>query len=290
MFGFNNSFFKKMKGFKFIFFGAIVFLFTACKEDKKIYFSGYDLHDTLGTKIVFDSIQIEPEFLHKKMVESLSDTNFYWQSYQLNKEFEVIHHCSSYFALITGNACDSISILNHTFSVSNFFGDNIVKFRITNLYKFHFEGVEYLLILGNDMFEGGNRAIDNVAIIARLSRTSISLFCPPLNLNAGASNTQPFFPNYINDFNRDHQLDFVQWNEKDTIALFSIINDSIVKQPEFIKLSYKENGDGLFYFDKKNSNWPYPYFKSSASNQIIYSLENSVLECKNEYYHYPTPK
>jgi hypothetical protein len=207
--------------------------------------------------IIFEEIEINPIRLSINYDAQL-DSSFFTSSYLLCSDFNVVHHCSSSTALATGNFNDTITILNASFPLSSYFKDAVVKIRVQKVEKFMFEGLTYLVLVCEDQYEGGNRIIDQVVFIARITiDKQIQLFCPPLNINNGNSNTQPLGLLNINDFDEDKHLDFLQWNENDTIFMYSIYEQNLEKRREFIKMKRKSENQSISVMDGENSNWPF---------------------------------
>jgi hypothetical protein len=134
------------------------------------------------------------------------------------------------------------------------------------------------------MLENGNRLFGNIIFLVKEGETASVIVCPPLNLHG--NNTFSFLPYYINDFNRDKRLDFLQLGYNDTISMYSVVNDHFVKQPQFIKLFRKKEGDDVLFLDKKRSNWPYAFFKSDTLHpEMLHAVDHyQERDFGNKYY------
>lgn len=263
-------------------FSFLVFQLIGCNDDRLILFTGFEPMPKTSA-IHFDTISISPKILYRKDFGGGADSNFYWITYLLNSEYNIIHHCSSYAALTTdGDAADSLSINNRVFSISDFFKGEICQFRILNILKFNFESHDYLLLMGIDMLQNGTIIRDNTIFLVKFDRGYPLLICPPFI--TGTTNTYSYEPYYINDFNDDKYLDFLQYSG-DTIFLYSLINDQFIRQKEFITTVIKGNQVNTRYMNPQKSNWPYPFFKSDSLHPDLgYALDKLRFDLKGSYY------
>lgn len=238
----------------------LFFLSLATCNKKEILFTGFEPLNK-SSKILLDTVKLNPVLLYEKKFAPDLPPYYSWNVFKLNEQYDIIHYCTSRTGL-DFEIRDSISINNKIFSLSDFYEGNAYQFRILEILKFTFEAEDYFLLIGADMLENGNRLFDNIIFMIKETGDYPAIFCPPLILNG--NNTRSFLPYYINDFDQDKKLDFLQMGLKDSIFLYSIVDNSFVKRKEFIKLFHKKEGDGIFYIDTKNSNWPYPFFKSDS--------------------------
>lgn len=241
----------------------LFFVSLSCSGIKNnVVFSGYACIGRANSSITFDTINIAPVLAYKKPFspnkeDSVMNQHLYWEVFSISEKYNILHYCSSYEALISDNFNDSLSIGDTKFSIKDFFADGTaVKFRIFQILSFKLYDNDYIAILGKDMLSSDSKT-SNIIFIVNMTPGHISLLCPPLNLNYGTSNTQFLYPYYINDFNRDGNLDFLQWNSKDSIIFYSIVNNVFIRQEQFIKVYSDPVNDSLKYIDIKNSNWPY---------------------------------
>lgn len=234
-------------------------------------FGGFDAMANYS-KVVFDTVYIDPLFL-KKTVDQNTSLNYYREVYELNKIYGIKHHCSSYDYIITGGTVDSLEFLGEKISISRIAKDK--RLRFFNILRFIHKSEEYFLFIGKDMLSGGNFICSDIIFLLKKSNGSIKIACPPFIKDD--LNTSAFIPNYLNDFDEDGKLDFLQLRNTDTIAMYSLYENTFVKRNEFIKLYKKPSENNIFYIDIKGSNWP---FKS------IESKEKKELNCQLGYEKY----
>ncbi|MBN8678092.1 MAG: hypothetical protein J0M29_07685 [Chitinophagales bacterium] len=270
-------------------FSFSVFILLVCSCSRPLYttiaFTGYeDL--TNVPKLSFDTVQVEPVYLGSKIFDDSADSSRYWDIYMINPAYSLRHHCSSYNALIINDSRDFLTLGKDTIRISTIFKDKIAKFRILQILEFSLKDNRYWIVVGSDMLEGGNRPIHHVVFLIKFQPTGVTAIIPPMTLNGGHSNTQPFAPFYFNDFNNDGKLDFLQWNEQETISMFSENNHSFKKRKPFIKVNKKEDnmGNYLYFIDIRKSRWPFGFNDSRNQNGVPLEYENSVIFNKFGYY------
>ncbi|MBL7806177.1 MAG: hypothetical protein JNN28_00080 [Saprospiraceae bacterium] len=254
-----------------------VLAFLGCHQglhrDSLIFFTNYE-YLTNAPSMLFDTIKVEPVYLEHKLFENSADSSRYWDIYMINPAYNLRHHCSSYNALIINDSRDYLTIGKDTIRISTIFKDKIAKFRILQILEFALKDNRYWIVVGSDMLEGGNRPIHHVVFLIKFQPTGVTAIIPPMTLNGGHSNTQPFAPFYFNDFNNDGKLDFLQWNEKEKICMYSEINHFFKKTNHFIKLKRKTDdmGNYLYLINKKESHWPGTFRSSTEQTvkQLVY--------------------
>ncbi|HLP93692.1 MAG TPA: hypothetical protein VK168_06625 [Saprospiraceae bacterium] len=258
-------------------FSFSVFILLVCSCSRPLYttiaFTGYeDL--TNVSALSFDTVQVEPVYLGSKIFDDSADSSRYWDIYMINPAYNLRHHCSSYNALIVNDSRDYLTLGKDTIRISTIFKDKIAKFRILQILEFSLKDNRYWIVVGSDMLEGGNRPIHHVVFLIKFQSTGVTTIIPPMTLNGGHSNTQPFAPFYFNDFNNDGKLDFLQWNEKEKICMYSEINHFFKKTNHFIKLKRKTDdmGNYLYLINKKESHWPGTFRSSTEQTvkQLVY--------------------
>lgn len=257
--------------------------FLACTNNQETVFTGFEpLNPSMA--IHFEKVEMKPVFLDERPFGPNMKEYFQWEVFELNKEHSIVHYCTSRTAL-DFESRDSIFIQNRALSLSDFYENNAYQIRILEILRFEFEGDPWFLLIGADMMENGNRLVGNIIFLVKEGPDSSVILCPPLNLRG--RNTFSFLPYYLNDFNRDKRLDFLQADYDDTISMYSVVNDTFVKQPEFIKLFRKEEITNVLFIDKKGSDWPYVYFKSDSLHPGIKHAMNHYQERDFDNPYYP---
>jgi hypothetical protein len=274
---------NKAKAMRLIAFTVLIAISSlSCKDSRPPVFTGYTPL-RMEQALNFEALAVHPERLLKKYLNE-PDTILYWERYRLNREYDIIQVCSSVGAIATGRSYDTLIINNIATPLSLFFRDYMPVFRVFEIQSFKFKDTDYLLLIGDDVSGSTMHDYSDIILLARLDSGSVKLLCPPLILDYGSSNTQAFLPYYLNDFNKDENLDFLQWNGSDSIVMYSIIDDIFVKQKEFIKTTRKSEYENVILIDERNSNWPYALFKQDSMRQNRFDLNGSRYELDNSYY------
>ncbi|MBN8682165.1 MAG: hypothetical protein J0L99_05920 [Chitinophagales bacterium] len=240
---------------RFLFLVGIAILMTGCIERKQVPHV-LDAHD-IKYPIQLNKYPLCPLFLKKEYALADIDSSQYWDIFQLNEAFGLSMKCSSPSSVAMGNIEDSITLKGLHFSTRDILGRDDISYRILGAWDFKFGRDTFLLTAGADKYQGGNRVIDKQIILFKQMNNTLTAICPPMVLDGGMANMQGTarVENCFWDINGDNTIDFLQWDERDSISMYSLLQDRFIRQKQFIKL-YRQNGQWLL--DQDKSDWPYP--------------------------------
>jgi hypothetical protein len=162
----------------------LLFLWNKCtsiippQSNSDPVFAGFDAMANYS-KIVFDTVQIDPLFL-KKTVDPNTSLNYYLEEYELNKTYGVKHYYSSYDYIITGGTVDSLEFLEKKISISEIAKDK--RLRFFNILRFIHKSEEYFLFIGKDMLSGGNFICSDIIFL--LTHSNDSIYNAPQKLDS----------------------------------------------------------------------------------------------------------
>lgn len=248
---------------------VLIMIFACNRKDRFVCFMDFEQIHKNGTKIDFNQKEINPILLeNRRFSETYFGTVNVWS---LNREYGLKHIDPSWEE--SDFVKDTLELLGHKISFSDIFGSSIsMKAYISKFYAFTFNTKQYLFIAIEDNSCNAGLGWCHWVLLVDISNRNNPIYTALSALEkctCTCGNQLNLYPDYLGDFNKDGNLDYVQWGtcKRDTALLFEVRNGKLVKNPDkFLIIHNYQDTLNLNYYTRKRwnqiniskSNWFYP--------------------------------